>query len=288
MRLLGLVILAVTTLHCNHVHAGGLIFRLPPDGTRVTYDYYQKMDSISLKGYDQIFTPKELEEETKKSVRENVGSLSIASVGTENVSGEPCRWIEIVWVVSEKGVKDDVRKEASQFLIPEKYLTADADPLDHVLKVYHTEFPGKWELRLMDREEHQKIEIERFRQVFPKPASKANRINDRVPDQKIKTPLGIMNCELRVFDNHFDAYLYGPAPCRWQWSGIHRLWLSDDAPFGVVALELVSETQQINVHLDDKVRTGPIQLRKGSGSSLQRLELRKIEKDVKSIFPAHK
>lgn len=274
--------LAIVVTLCTNAVADGLIFNLPPDGTRVSFEYSQRgrithFSGVSDEDRDALIKMQKQEIETK-------GSITIASVGTVNHGGEPCRWIEIAWTMKQD-VEKDYRKEISKFLIPVKYLTSGADPLSHVIKIYHFNVPGNPDVREIVDEDHRKIELDRFRQFFPKPVSKSNRVHKLFKNQEVETPIGKVSCSRHLFDSHFDTQLGGPT--RMQWSGIHNIWRNDDVPFGVVALSLDSVSQEVAIPLK-QLPSGNVVLRAISASSKQHLTLKTIEHNVKSRFPEHK
>ncbi len=107
------VLLAMLLL-ATPAHAQNLLTQLPEDGTSVRF-------LVNIKGKigDQDTTGK--------------GMLSISSVGTETVDGEPCRWIEIYYeTVNNKRVI----KLTEKLLVPEKYCKSGQSPLAHLVKGY--------------------------------------------------------------------------------------------------------------------------------------------------------
>jgi hypothetical protein len=109
----------VLTFVCIGVHrlpAEGIIQRLPEDGTWVRY---------TLK------TTQTFPGEKEPMVSE--GTITIASVGKEDVNGEACRWVEIVIesrLKAPKGSKETA-KALFKALIAEQYLKKGADPRGH-------------------------------------------------------------------------------------------------------------------------------------------------------------
>jgi hypothetical protein len=95
--------------------ADGLIFQLPKDGTRATFDM-------------------EITQTIKGRVSTIKGTLSISSVGRKLIDDEKCRWIECK-MAFKVGEFDQV--VISKALIPEKYLGKGESPLDHVIRNWY-------------------------------------------------------------------------------------------------------------------------------------------------------
>src|SRR5262245_10997580 len=102
-------VLAVTSLAAT-CSAGGLIQHLPADGPYVVFRAKSEFD---LMGNLQSFE------------RE----LKVASVGKQEVDGEPGRWIEL-------STEFAGRKVLAKLLIAEKFLKADQDPFSHIAKAW--------------------------------------------------------------------------------------------------------------------------------------------------------
>ena len=99
------------------VHAEGLLYRLPKDGTWAEYKMEGK--GTNRDGSEVTLT----------------GTLKLSSVGTAQVDGKPCRWIELK--INVKRNKEDFTT-IDKLLIPEQQLTVGKkDPLQHILKAWH-------------------------------------------------------------------------------------------------------------------------------------------------------
>jgi hypothetical protein len=92
------------------VRADGLIYRLPEDGTFVTYSIDGK---FRREGTDNPLSI----------------TLTLASVGKAEENGQPCRWIEVVMVASQG-------KTVYKLLVPEKHLKKGENPLAHVIRTW--------------------------------------------------------------------------------------------------------------------------------------------------------
>jgi hypothetical protein len=109
-----LVALGLTT----GARADGLITKLPADGT---WALFAVKETASLPG-----------KQGGKTMTV-AGTLKVASVGSEKVKGEACRWIELVLEATPPGAKEP-QVTVFKALIPEKYLAKGQDPRTHWLK----------------------------------------------------------------------------------------------------------------------------------------------------------
>jgi len=119
MRSLCLLVLTFLCIAVHRLPADGIIQRLPEDGTWVRYTLKTTQTSP---GKGEPFVSE--------------GTITIASVGKEDVKGEACRWVEIViesWLKDRKESKETA-KTLFKALIPEKYLKKGADPRGHWVK----------------------------------------------------------------------------------------------------------------------------------------------------------
>ena len=108
-------LLVVLTLG-GTLRAEGLLYQLPEDGSWAKFDLVGK--AVEPDG-----------KETSLS-----GTLTLSSVGTVDVEGQKCRWIELAVEASRN---DQMFTDVEKLLIPEKYLVKGEDPLSHVLKAWH-------------------------------------------------------------------------------------------------------------------------------------------------------
>jgi hypothetical protein len=79
-------------------------------------------------------------------------------------------------------------------------------------------------------------ELDRFRQWFPAPAVIMERTAGQTPPTD-RPAVAALRCDLISFHSEYDGKLSGGESGRWTYSGEHRVWLSDETPFGVAALE---------------------------------------------------
>jgi hypothetical protein len=118
MRCVTCFVLIVATCTSGTGLADGLITKLPADGAW------------------SLFTVKETIADPTRPQKEPLtveGTLKIASVGSEKMKGEPCRWIEVVLEANLPGAKES-QVTVFKALIAEKFLVKGQDPRTHWLK----------------------------------------------------------------------------------------------------------------------------------------------------------
>jgi hypothetical protein len=102
------------------VRADGLITKLPADGT---WALFAVKETAAFPG----------KQGGKAKAVTVAGTLKLASVGSEKVEGEACRWIELVLEATPPGAKEP-QVTVFKALIPEKFLAKGQDPRAHWLK----------------------------------------------------------------------------------------------------------------------------------------------------------
>lgn len=228
-----------------HAHADGLIYRLPPDGAWVLYRLEQNATFETHHPPDVQLAPHARDGMPKTGFV--TGFLSLRSVGSENVNGAPCRWIELeLWTqlagqttAGAEAARAD-RRIIMKLLIPEDGLREGQDPFKHVLRMRFKD--GQRDPESIDDPQRRQYELDRFRPLFPEPAPDAKR----EPGQKLSTvspssqPL---DCVKLTFPSRYDGPLAGGRG-RWTYDGHHVLWLSNEVPFGVAALEFTSTSHE--------------------------------------------
>ena len=178
-------------------NAGGLINSLPEDGAWVVFKAKSELD---LQGNLQSFD------------RE----LKIASVGKQEVEGEPGRWIEL-------STEFFGRKVLAKLLIAEKYLKADQNPFEHVAKAWARGPEGEV-IELTDARLRQILVFALGVPHFDKPEKKEK--------EKIKTELGEFECEHLKGESEMD----GPMDQKIKFGG--ELWTNEKVPFGLVKAKI--------------------------------------------------
>ena len=83
-------------------------------------------------------------------------------------------------------------------------------------------------------------EIDRFRNVFPKPLDNGKRL----PPESVDTPAGrFEDCEVVTGTSSYDGQLLNDG--RSVYKGVYRLVLNPKSPFGVVAMRVETEGGEI-------------------------------------------
>ena len=177
--------------------AGGLIQSLPADGSYVVFKAKSEFD---LSGNLQSFE------------RE----LKVASVGKQDVDGEPGRWIELETEFAG-------RKVLAKLLIAEKYLKADHNPFEHIAKAWGRDREGMV-VELPDARIRQIMIFALGVPHFNKPEKKEK--------QKVKTDLGEYECERQTGTAEVD----GPMDTKVKFDG--ELWVNDKVAFGLVKAKI--------------------------------------------------
>lgn len=102
--------LPIIALLSSVASAEGLLYQLPDDG------HWVRFEMIVSKW---------------KTPAKSVGKLTLSSVGTEQIDGRKCRWIEIDF---DTNWRAQPNKYVCKLLIPEEHLGTGKDPLKHLLK----------------------------------------------------------------------------------------------------------------------------------------------------------
>ena len=222
---LSLLALPVIGMFTHTAFAGGLIEQLPADGTWVKFDFIPPNDSSS-KG----------EPETQ--------TLTMSSVGVVTVDGEKCRWIELKIVPKTKGYFPQLVK----FLVPERFLTANEDPMRHILKLgqtYGFTMPPNDTLVKADWNDNPVANTVPYHTLFRKPLAAVVSL----PNVTVETKLGNLDCSVVTGRCHDGG------------NGIVSLQITQEtqlhkkAPFGVVTIRVTTEVIQDGVVYEKGTRS---------------------------------
>lgn len=195
---------AILTALPATIFADGLIRQLPEDSTWARFEV--KGEGIAPDGTVDI---------TIK------GHQTLRSVGKTMMQGAPCRWIEIhsEMEFTALGKPEMKFSELQKLLIPEEFLTKDADPRQYVKKAYKREPDGT--VRNLNLEDPQLREIQGLDEIFHAP------LLDPKPLEpiEIKTKQRTFECEGFTSDvrNHDAGTVF-----------VVETYHHEDAPFGVV------------------------------------------------------
>jgi hypothetical protein len=212
----------------------GLLYRLPEDGARARFD--MKMEYTDL---------------ADGEAKQGDGSMTVSSVGSCEVEGQECRWIELKGKMETEGSRDFVCKA----LLPEKYLKEGEKPLDHLVRAW-----GK-----MGRGEAEEIKDPKSPRAGPLAAFLCGPLKDtkKLKKKVVKTKLGEFECEGVRGNLSIEQ---GSETIQVE----YRIRLHDKAPFGVVAMRM-----NIDVRRNGEARS------KGELN----LKLVEIGKGAKSALP---
>jgi RNase P/RNase MRP subunit p29 len=207
--------------------ADGLVFQLPPDGTWARYTMKTEA-TFGLKGR----APQKVTID---------GTLTLSSVGELLRNEQKCRWLELKVESQGQGVHP---KLLLKLLIPEDYLRRGHDPLSHAVLTFFNPKPvdriASLESFIDEGVNRIQYEIDRFRDVFPKPLDNARSLKRETVD----TPAGkFEDCEIVSGTSGYDGPLLNNG--RSVFKAGYRLVLHPRAPFGVVAMQTEMEGAEI-------------------------------------------
>ncbi len=215
--------------------ADGLVYQLPADGTwaRFTTATDAEMD---------------LDGKLKQAISAT-GTLSISSVGKVTRNRQDCRWLEL----KAEGKNEALYPQLIlKMLIPESHLQRGKDPLAHSRLTFfdpkpmdEKKAPGV-ESFIDDGFNRIQYEIDRFRDVFPRPLSNAKSL----PKETIETPAGkFADCEVLSGINYYDGPLVMDG--RSTFKATYQIAIHSDSPFGVVRMQFQIEGREFGD--DDEV-----------------------------------
>ncbi len=226
------------------VLADGLIYQLPADGTWARFD-------LDTKG-------------TGPGGKEStlIGSLTLSSVGTAEVDGEACRWIEIG---AEGKLDDQTFTDIKKLLIPEKHLGNGKDPLEHLLKVWvkqSTVADGTLR-QIEDLKGTGARQLARLRLFLPGPFKTSEKLDKVAVESKLE----------KLEYEGLTAHEKTDHPGNLSLDSTYIIRLHPTAPFGVVTYENTT-----------KVERGG----QSEGTVTMKLKLVDFGKDAKSALPDSK
>lgn len=200
MRLFSPSVLIAALLLAVPSYGDGLIYKLPKDGTTVSY----KMEMEQTRG----------EKSEKKD-----GSMIVRSVGKAMKDGQKCRWIEVRMEIEEDQKN---RVILAKVLIPEKHLGKGKTPIDNVKKCW-----------LKMRDEAREVDDVKGLDGGPLPVFLSGPLKEekKLKPKVVKTKLGKLKC-LGVHGT--KEYSQGPL----NFEADVKSWLNDKVPFGVAYQEV--------------------------------------------------
>lgn len=215
--------------------ADGLVFQLPDNGVKAVFAANAK-GTTTLRLPEHV-KPEILDDAVKKMLKpqELVMSreVSLASVGTEVISGGiQCRWLQI-----KQG-----EALLLEVLVPESLCAPGFDTLNGSVRTF-------FNLKDADRAagkivsppgfDRIRYELERCRPLFPGPLKNQKAIQS----EKVESEAGVFrNCQVITGDDYFEGALL--ANGYWRVKSTFKIWLHDEAPFGVVKVSIRSQSTE--------------------------------------------
>ena len=231
--------LAMLALLPTNAVAEGLLYQLPVDGVWARFEMVQTH---------------------WKTSGNSIGTLTVSSVGTEEIDGRKCRWIEIDY--DTKGWRSPIRN-VYKLLIPEEHLGKGGEPLKHVVKAWYKDGKGN---PTENKNLYVLVGAARYKLLdsfFHGPFGSATELEAAA----IESQLGKLDCKgiavnetTRLEEELLDGAIYS-------------IRLHEKAPFGVVLWER-------KLHWVLRTRDGPIQ-----GWETTKLKLAATGIDAKSAMP---
>jgi len=221
LRIAAFVVLTGLIPGTQTARADGLIFELPADGTWARYVVKTEAE-FGFKGAQ----PQRVSLER---------TLTVSSVGQLMRNDQTCRWIELE-LENKGGEQGAYSKLILKLLIPQEYLRRGEDPLAHPVLTFFDPKPSDRKAPLLESYIDQgfnriQYEIDRFRNVFPKPLDNPTKLKP----ETVETPAGkFENCEVLGGTSDLDGQLVNNG--RMAYHATYRLFLHAKAPFGLVAM----------------------------------------------------
>lgn len=202
-----LLAIALCTVGASAAIGDGLIHRLPPDGAWARFE----LEWVGPSPASLLVVLR-------------TGELTVSSVGQTVVAGEQCRWIEIRHITPQNG-KETVGVQ--KLLIPEKYLLAGLNPLEHVIKAWaqHPAVNGGAPQEITEPKGPKATPIRALTDMFYGPPVSLSPLEEEVIETR---ELGTLSCPgvaarfVLTRDNLESVFDY-------------ETRLHDKAPFGVVS-----------------------------------------------------
>lgn len=201
--------------------ADGLVYRLPKDGSKVTYQY------------KAVHTGNGRE-------RKLEGELSIASVGKDKVDGADCRWIEIAMTMRSDG-RD--RKVVAKMLIPESDIGKGKLPAANVKRGW---------VRMRADGKPEPFRDPSSRHGGPIPAFLAGPLQDVKESKAVEFKTGIGKLKCRRLTGK-TSYEQGSANRTDRFDVEYDLRLHEKSPFGVAGGKLTITEFRNKTQRDDVI-----------------------------------
>ena len=222
MRAIRSLLLVAAVAVPASAQADGLIYKLPADGTGVTYE--------------MEFVKKDANSEVKMT-----GTLSIASVGKKKVKGTACRWIEFTLKMNFLG---RARTIVAKFLIPESDLGKGKFPLSNI--------KAGWMSQGEQGDRVREMSDPYTRMGGPIPAFLPRPLKDVKQAKPVKIDTGIGKITAKKLTGKTE-YEQGNENRTDKFIVDYELQLADKAPFGVAAAKITMKEYVNRTRLDDTI-----------------------------------
>jgi len=221
--LLAVIICGITA---GSVCADGLVYQLPPDGAWARYN----VKTEGEQGFDN----------GPRQKLDIASTLTLSSVGEVTRNEQKCRWLELKTESKTEGVYP---KLVLKMLIPVDRLRRGKDPLSHATLTFFNPKPiDNEKINSFIDEGFNRIqyEIDRFRDVFPKPLDEPKSLQR----ETIETTAGkFADCEVLWGKSDYDGPLLGDG--RGVFQATYRIAIHPKAPFGVVSMKFELHGREI-------------------------------------------
>jgi hypothetical protein len=222
------VLSLIASLIGSSAFADGLVFQLPPDRTWARYAV--KHDGEFGHG-----------NEPKQKLTGD-GAVTVSSVGQVTRNEQKCRWIEVKQESKAhvSGDGDVSNINVLKMLVPEDRLQRGQDPLSRAHLAYFNPKDGdKVGLPVDVGFNRIQYEIDRFRNVFPKPLDNSQSL----ARETVETLAGkFEDCKVLTGISDYDGPLINEGRMAYKTS--YRILVHPKAPFGVVSMEIDSEGRE--------------------------------------------
>jgi hypothetical protein len=148
------------------------------------------------------------------------GSCILKSVGQVAEGGETCRWIECHFRLEDQDNREDEIDVLVKVLIPERHLTRESNPLDHVARAWVRE---RGEVQRYDQQIHNPMNP--LLLIMP---GKLDGVQPLQEAQTVKSRLGPLRCAAG-----YQGRSTLPPQRQLTQQVTQRVWPHEEVPFGV-------------------------------------------------------
>jgi hypothetical protein len=190
---------------CDSARGDCLLRRLPPDGSWATFHCSEEFD-----------------EGTTRNTY-----ITIKSVGKAAVDGTDCRWIELKYQSDESRTAG--KGYVIKFLIPEKHIGPDRDPLKHVIKSWRKNLDEE-----LDELEKEKV-VEQYPRLYLVISEPIKITKKREEKGFVEWQKGRLECDVLEGTSRRELKVEN---CDLE----YRLSVNEKVPFGVAGVTMRLES----------------------------------------------